>query len=255
MADRGRSVVFGRDAAKYEDARPSYPGSAIEELMGLVEAREVVEIGAGTGIATALVAREGIRVVCVEPSTQMAGILREKRLPGVEVVADRFEDWEFEPGMADLVFAAQSWHWVDTGTGFAKVFSLLRPGGALALMWNIPRDRYGRHEKVYRRLAPHLLRESDERIHRRDHHDWEVDMAGAGLVDTRRSSHSWSQVLTAAQYRGLYATYSDHMMLPEPNRTELLDALAADVEGWGGTVVIEYDTVVFSGIKPVPDPG
>lgn len=253
MTDGGRAVVFGRDAAAYEAGRPVYPDSAIAEILGLVGAREVVEVGAGTGIATALVARDGLRIVCVEPSAEMAGILREKGLPGVDVVVERFEDWEFQPGTADLVFAAQAWHWIDTDTGFPKVMSLLRPGGAVALMWNIPRNRYDRHEEIYGRLAPHLLEESDERIHRRDNHDWEKDMLAAGLVDTRKSSFSWSQELTADQYRALYATYSDHIMLPEPNRTALLDALAADVREWGGTGIIEYDTVVFSGTNHVPD--
>jgi hypothetical protein len=78
-------------------------------------------------------------------------------------------------------------------------------------------------------------------------------MLAAGLVDTRKSTYSWSQELTADQYRALYATYSDHIMLPEPNRTALLDALAADVREWGGTGIIEYDTVVFSGTNHVPD--
>ena len=250
MSDDARAVIFGRDALAYEDARPTYPWTAIEHILGLVDASHAVEVGAGTGKATTSVAHEGLALTCLEPSPQMAEILQSKHLPGVEVVVSTFEEWEAEPESVDLIYAAQAWHWVDRETGFDKAVSVLRPGGALALIWNIPLDRYGRHEDAYRSHAPHLLAERDERIKRRDDHDWGADIAGAGFTDTNRLTHHWSEEVTADRYRALYSTYSDHMMLDEPARTDLLDRLAADVEGWGGTATVEYRTEVFSGRKP-----
>jgi hypothetical protein len=120
----------------------------------------------------------------------------------------------------------------------------------LALLWNIPADRYGRHREIYARHAPHLLSERDERVKRRDDHDWCADMEEAGFVETQRFTHNWSEDLTADRYRALYSTYSDHMMLEEPARTRLLDGLATDVEKWGGVATVEYRTEVFSGLKP-----
>lgn len=251
--DPARAVIFGRDAAGYEDARPSYPEAAVAHVESLVTARDVVEVGAGTGKATVAFARDGRRLVCLEPSPQMAELLAEKDLPGVEVVVSTFEQWDGPADALDLIVAAQAWHWVDRERGFSKALRLLRPGGCLALMWNIPMDRYGRHAESYQRWAPQLLAERDERIQRRDDHDWTADMATAGFVDTARFTHHWSQELTAAGYRSLYATYSDHMMLEEPNRTRLLDELAATVDGWGGSALVEYRTEVFSGFKPVGD--
>lgn len=252
MADESRAVIFGRDAATYEAARPDYPPEAIARVDGLVVAERALEVGAGTGKATAAFAREGLNLTCLEPSPQMAAVLESRRLPGVSVETTTFEEWQCEPASMDLVYAAQAWHWVERDTGFEKALAVLRPGGALALLWNVPLDRYLRHKDLYARLAPHLLAERDERIKRRDDHDWRADMAAAGFVDTERFTHGWSEELTAARYRALYSTYSDHMLLDEPVRTRLLDGLAADVERWGGVVEVEYRTEVFSGRRPVP---
>ena len=250
MEDDSRAVVFGRDAVGYETARPSYPGAAIAYIDALAEPDVAVEVGAGTGKATEAMARPGTRLICLEPSPQMADILVAKELPGVQVIVSTFEDWAAEPGSVDLIYAAQAWHWVDRQGGFEKTLRLLRPGGALALIWNIPLDRYQRHQEIYDRFAPQLLAELDERIKRRDSHDWSVDMETAGFVDVQRFTHEWSEELTSDRYRALYSTYSDHMMLEEPARTRLLDALAESVESEGGTATVEYRTEVFSGRRP-----
>jgi SAM-dependent methyltransferase len=250
MADEGRAVIFGKTAETYDQARPGYPQAVVEHLRSLVVATDAVEVGAGTGKATVAFARDGLALTCLEPSPKMAAILDDRNLPGVKVVVTTLEDWDGEPQSADLIYAAQAWHWVDKASGFPKALSLLRPGGVLALLWNIPVDRYGPHEKLYARHAPELLAERDERIQRRDDHDWCADMEEAGFVTTERFTHIWSEELTADRYRALYSTYSDHMMLDEKARTAILDGLVADVESSGGTLTVSYRTEVFSGRKP-----
>jgi len=255
VSEESRAVIFGRDAEAYDGARPSYPQVAVEHVMGLVAAGDAVEVGAGTGKATASFAREGLALTCLEPSPQMAAILESRNLPGVTALVTTFEEWPGRSDSVDLVYAAQAWHWVDRETGFDKALSVLRPGGVLALLWNVPVDRYGRHQELYARYAPHLLAERDERVRRRDDNDWSADMDRAGFVETARFTHHWSEELTAVQYRALYSTYSDHMLLEEPARARLLDGLAAYVEDCGGTVEVGYRTEVFTGEKPDPRRG
>lgn len=247
MSDPGRAVIFGRDAESYEQSRPGYPPEAIGYLTGLVRTTNALEIGAGTGKATIDVAGADLVLTCLEPSPQMAEILEAKKLPGVSVVVSTFEEWDGEPGGFDLIYAAQAWHWVDHSTAYARALRLLAPGGALALMWNVPLDRYEMFGEVYAALAPELLAEQDERIKRRDSFTWVGELTNAGFASVDSFSYSWSTGLDAGEVRSLYSTYSDHMMLPEPQRERLLDGLADAVERRGGLVEIEYQTNVFSG--------
>jgi len=247
MSDLARAVIFGRDAESYEQARPDYPPEAIAHLTSLVSATYAVEVGAGTGKATKDVARPGLELVCLEPSPQMAVVLEAKGLPGVEVIVSTFEDWEGSAASVDLIYAAQAWHWVDRSTAYARARALLRPGGSLALMWNVPADRYAEFEGIYTTFAPHLLAEQDERIRRRDSHDWLEDMQRSGFADLVRFTHHWSCEVSAPELRSLYSTYSDHMMLPEPERTHLLEGLERVVSERGGILTLHYRTEIFSG--------
>jgi len=248
--DPARAIIFGQRAETYDRARPGYPPEAIQHIQSLVEVNSALEVGAGTGKATADMAHHGLRLTCLEPSHEMAEILRGKDLPGVEVVVSTFEDWPGGRDAVDLIFAAQAWHWVDPETGYDRALRLLRHGGALALMWNVPLDRYGIFDAVYDELAPDLLSEHDERIKKRDSVTWLDDMRAAGLQSLHHFRHEWSDTLTAAELRALYSTYSDHMALPEDQREPLLDGLADEVGRRGGAVEIAYRTNVFSGLAP-----
>lgn len=248
MSDARRAVIFGRNAAAYDRVRPAYPGVAIDHLLNLTEVSVAVEIGAGTGKATAGLARPGIDIICLEPDKAMADVLATRSLPGVEVVTTPFEDWSGPTSVVDLVVAAQAWHWLDHSTAYERCHAMLRPGGALALMWNIPKDRYGEFEDVYAELAPEILTESDQRIMLRDSDRWGDDLAASDFRDPGLFTHDWEETLSAADLRLLYATYSDHMMLPGPRRARLLDALEATVVERGGAMTLRYQTRVYTGI-------
>ena len=137
---------FNAVAAQYAAARPGYPAAlftAVEELAGrpLANAR-VLDVGAGTGIATRLLAERGARVVAVEPGAGMAAQLRAAKPAagpgGVPIVRGDGNALPFADGSADLITYAQSWHWTDPARSVPEAIRVLRPGGALALWWNVP---------------------------------------------------------------------------------------------------------------------
>jgi SAM-dependent methyltransferase len=155
-------VGFQRDAGGYERSRPSYPLAALAALadaLPLEAGRTVVDLGAGTGKFTRLLALTGAEVLAVEPVTAMRERLAEL-LPQVAVVAGTAEGTGLPGGCADAVVAAQSWHWFDQEAALAEVERLLRPGGALVLVWNtydtsVPWVRD--FQDIYFRLAPRDL--------------------------------------------------------------------------------------------------
>lgn len=242
-----RAVIFGREAENYDHARPSYPAEVIDIVVGHQPKQQILEIGAGTGLATVDVARSGFDITCLEPSSQMAHVLDIRELVGVEVIVETFEEWEGASNSLDLIYAAQSWHWVDHDQGYPKAIRLLRPGGVVALFWNVVIDRYKRFEDLYRELAPQIIEEWDERIHKRDHHNWSAELEEAGFADVKRFTHRWSDTLSAVEYRNLCSSYSDHMLVPDERQVPLLDTLQKAVEDDGGLITVDYRTELFTG--------
>lgn len=130
---RRHALSFNDAADEYERGRPGYPGDAVDWLVG--DARRVLELGAGTGKLTRLLVARGLSVVAVEPLDNMRTQL-VRSVPGAQVRAGTAEDIPAGAGDFDLVLAAQAWHWVDSRTASAEVARVLRPGGALGLVWN-----------------------------------------------------------------------------------------------------------------------
>jgi len=107
-------------------------------LEGLAEPSGVVclDVGAGTGISSRLVAERGCRVIAVEPNAAM----REKAEPHerVEWREGTSEATGAADASVDLVLAAQAYHWFDEAKSLAEFARVLRVGGRVALMWNNP---------------------------------------------------------------------------------------------------------------------
>jgi SAM-dependent methyltransferase len=130
------STLFDPAAEAYDRLRPSYPPGlydGIEALSGRALAGAVVvEVGAGTGIATAELVARGARVLAVDLSLVM---LSHQRVPSAAVVGSG-GGLPVQSGVADLVCCATAWHWVPRPSGIAEAVRALRPAGALALWWN-----------------------------------------------------------------------------------------------------------------------
>ena len=130
--DRVRAESFGSAASDYDRFRPRYPTALIADL-AVRRGLKVLDVGAGTAIASAQLGAAGADVLAVEPDARMAAIAATK---GFLVEQAKFEDWAPAGRVFDLVLFAQSFHWVDPDQALPKTASLLAAGGRLALIWN-----------------------------------------------------------------------------------------------------------------------
>ncbi|MFI7705126.1 class I SAM-dependent methyltransferase [Nonomuraea sp. NPDC049480] len=135
MVERQRSVVFGEAVEQYDSARPDYPAQLITDVLDYAAPGPVLEVGAGTGKATAGFAARGVSLTCVEPDPRMAAVLTAK-CPGVRVEIGIFEDYTPDQGFG-LLYSAQAWHWVDERRRWDLAHAALAPAGAVAVFWNL----------------------------------------------------------------------------------------------------------------------
>jgi SAM-dependent methyltransferase len=126
---------FSERVADYVRYRPSYPAEAIDAILeGLAPPVAAADVGAGTGIASRLLADRGVCVVAVEPNTDMrAAAARDERIEWRDGTA---EATGLGPGSMDLVLSAHAFHWFRAGEALREFARILKPGGRLCLMWN-----------------------------------------------------------------------------------------------------------------------
>ena len=127
------ALSFAEVAAAYDAGRPSYPPDAVRWILG-GEPLRVLDLGAGTGKLSEVVAKLGHDVVAVDPSKQM--LEYAKKLRGVDTMPGRAEGIPLGPASVDAVLAGQAFHTFDHDKALAEIARVLKPGGVLGLLWN-----------------------------------------------------------------------------------------------------------------------
>jgi SAM-dependent methyltransferase len=139
-----RAQSFGSVAGGYSSLRPGYPDDVVAFAVGGAEGHDrrsrVLDLAAGTGLLTAPLAAAGHDVVAVEPASGMLAQLAA-RLPSVAALQGTAESIPLPDGDVDVVTAGQAAHWFDPAPAAAEMRRVLRPGGAVAFLWNMRDDR------------------------------------------------------------------------------------------------------------------
>jgi SAM-dependent methyltransferase len=222
---------FSRAAAEYERGRPDYPPALLEPLQ-LSPELVVLDLAAGTGKLTRLLATSGATVIAVEPVAEMRAALPASG----QVLDGTAEQIPVGAGTADLVTVAQAFHWFDGDAALAEIHRVLRPGGRLALVWNRRIEDAPVNVAIEAILAPYS---AGVPTHRRD--EWRGAFDRTTLFGPLEE-HVFAneQVLDADGIADRVGSISFVASLPDEQRAEVLSAaraLAAD-----GPVTIPYRT-------------
>ena len=130
---------FDAVAVEYERARPSYPPEAARWLVEAGPGLRVIDLAAGTGKLTRVLAGLGYDVTAVEPLAGMREQL-EAAVPGIPVLEGTAEAIPVADASADAVLVGQAFHWFDAPAALDEIGRVLRPGGVLGLLWNLRDD-------------------------------------------------------------------------------------------------------------------
>ncbi|MGW0766423.1 class I SAM-dependent methyltransferase [Streptomyces sp. NPDC002676] len=248
-----RAHSFNAAAAQYAANRPSYPPAlfeAVEELSGRpLSGARVVDVGAGTGISTALLHARGADVLAVEPGAGMAAEFR-RGLPHIPLVRGNGNALPLPDAHADLLTYAQAWHWTEPARSVPEALRVLRPGGALAVWWNTDAldidwiaeaaDRVGRFFGVG---TARERREAAERTHRAD---------PSGRLRFTRREIRWSRRVPLDTHLANLGSHSFVLVAPEERRTAYLEEERAHLLKVFPDGIVEetYDVLLLVAIKP-----
>nr|WP_229879568.1 class I SAM-dependent methyltransferase [Streptomyces echinoruber] len=255
---RAMAESFGGDAERYDRARPRYPQALVEHVTGASPGRAFLDVGCGTGIAARQFLAAGCTVLGVEPDARMAEVAR--RL-GVDVEVSTFEAWEPAGRRFDAVVSGQAWHWIDPVAGAAKAARVLRPGGVLALFWNVPRlppAVAGALAEVYARVvpdAPFDLRAMADASAVDRYRERIFGAARDGLRETGRFAaprewrQDWEYTCTREAWLEQLPTSGALTRLPPDRLAQVLDGAGAAVDALGGSFPLTYATVALTAVR------
>ncbi|WP_028047670.1 class I SAM-dependent methyltransferase [Cellulomonas sp. URHE0023] len=210
-----RAASFDRGAGAYAAARPGYPDEAVRWAVP-PDARDVLDLAAGTGKLTQPLVALGLHVVAVEPSDEMRAQL-SALLPDVEAFPGTAEHLDLPDACVDAVTVAQAWHWVDPPAAATEIARVLRPGGQVAPIWNVRDDTVdwvGRWTEIVHRgdSLTDTLRYGEPAL-------------GDLFTEPEHATFRWMRPMHPADLRTLAASRSHLLLLPDDERDGLLDAI------------------------------
>src|SRR5690348_13103810 len=126
--------VWTGKASSYDQARPTPPSALLDLLTQLIHTPHpalVVDLGSGTGLSTAIWGERVERVIGIEPNADMRKEAAHK-VEGHPYAAhiEYREGVAHQTGLpdesADIVTAAQSFHWMEPTATLTEIARILR---------------------------------------------------------------------------------------------------------------------------------
>jgi SAM-dependent methyltransferase len=226
---RRRAASFGGQAAAYAEHRPDYAEAAVRWALEPVRGRDqvrVLDLGAGTGKLTAVIARLAasgpagqLSVVAVEPDPAMLAELRRGQ-PDVRSLSGMAEDIPLPDASVDAVLCGQAAHWFTMDLAVPEIARVLTQGGVFAGLWNMDDDR----EDWVAGLSRVCPLGSTLSSWRAEQHDWPGPAAGGELFSpARQGEFEHGQPRTADSLVATIATHSRQLVMDPAERGLLLD--------------------------------
>ena len=133
---------FSNRVENYIKYRPTYPREIVDLFrseMGLTKESLVADIGSGPGIFTRLFLENGNVTYGVEPNDAMRSAAEKilRGYPNFKSVNGTAEATTLPGSSVDIITAGQAFHWFKPEPTKAEFRRILKPGGWVALVWNM----------------------------------------------------------------------------------------------------------------------
>jgi SAM-dependent methyltransferase len=200
----------------------------------------VLDLAAGTGKLTRQLVPTGAQLVAVEPVAGMRSKL-EETVPGVVALEGTAEKIPLGAESLDAVCCAQAFHWFDAVRALEEIHRVLRPGGGLALIWNV------RDETIeWERRLTELMKRYESGVPRKRWGRWRDSFERTTVftpLEERRFTHTQEGDVETMLAR--VASISFVSALADADRAEFLGEVRELVEPHGSRLVMHYRTEVY----------
>lgn len=251
--------VFDTIPDQFDQFRPRYS----EELFAFLNSRaeigpgkRVLELGPGTGQATEPVLRTGCEYHAIELGEHLCRKMKGKygKLPNFSIVNDDFITYDYGDMKFDMIYSAATIQWIPEAIAFSKTFDLLKPGGTLAMILTSSEYKSDNetlfekiqalYDKYYKPDIPYT------------HGGFRYTAAPEyGFSEVERYEFKGQRIFTADEYVLFSGTHCDHIVIPEPARTEFFNGLRDAVLSAGNRIVFNDTYVLYITRKKVQEQG
>jgi ubiquinone/menaquinone biosynthesis C-methylase UbiE len=131
-----KKLKFSEEASSYASNRPNYPIELIHKIiqdLGNASQLTLVDVGAGTGIASRQFAEQGVKVFAIELVPEMIEAAEPHQL--VEFRQAPAESIPLSDSTANVVTIFQAFHWFKFEQSLREFQRILKPSGRIAIIW------------------------------------------------------------------------------------------------------------------------
>lgn len=239
---------------QFEKWRPRYCDQLFAEVIeyaNIDDSKDVLEIGPGTGQATAPFLKIGCNYLTIELGQQFVEFTKNKFAPysNFNIIQNDFETHDFGTQKFDLVFSAATIQWIPEQICFPKVHGLLKSGGTLAMFMTRTDEKtpngalYDEIQKVY---AEHFHVETKYTCKLNYEH-----AVNYGFVDFNYRDWKEARVYTADQYvEYLASTQVEHITLKEPHKSNFFNGVREAIIHAGNEIILNDTIALYLAKKP-----
>lgn len=251
-------LTFDSIADDYNRYRETYPADFITDVLSTIpktDAATLCEIGCGSGQATIRLADLGFDITCVDPGSRLLDLAR-KRLEGrsnVSFIQSAFESAELPVGYFDVVFAAQSLHWVPQQFRFTRSAEILKPDGYMVAVWRWNHPLSGslgeQLNAIFSQCVPAYKIETMDEFEQAavDCFNELVASKKFRQCQIRRIPYGWNK--DAEYYTNGISTWSQLAVLPAVERDKVCQMVRREIDVAGGQIFESGETVIIAGQK------
>lgn len=246
--------TFDKIPESFDKYRPRYCKELFQELeiiCGLNPEKKVLEIGPGTGQATEPILKTGCDYTAIELGENFSSLMKDKFgcYQNFHIVNADFEKYSFNENIYDLVYSAATIQWIPEEIAFTKIYSMLKPGGYLAMFMTRSNDA-----STNPALKDEIEKVYDKYFRVKQKYNCKMDYENVLNYGFENLEYKeWKNVrkLNADEYICYISTHCEHITLDEPYKSNFYAGIRKVIEAAGNEIVIADTIPLYLVRKPL----